>query len=207
MVIEDRLEIRESLRILINGTPGYRCVGAFSSIEDALANPFDEPPLAALVDIGLPGLSGIEGIRLLAEIYPGAVLLALTVYEDEDKIFSALCAGASGYLLKKTPPARLLESIREAVEGGAPMSPEVAGKVIRMFRGIRPPQPLDQRLTPHEVRILNLLADGHNYTTAARELGVTVDAVSFHMKRIYEKLHVHSKSQAVARAFRAGIVR
>jgi DNA-binding NarL/FixJ family response regulator len=131
----------------------------------------------------------------------------LTVYEEEDKIFSALCAGASGYLLKKTPPARLLESIREAVEGGAPMSPEVAGKVIRMFRGIRPPQALDQRLTPHEVRILNLLADGHNYSTAARELGVTVDAVSFHMKRIYEKLHVHSKSQAVARAFRAGIVR
>jgi DNA-binding NarL/FixJ family response regulator len=207
VVIEDRPDTREGLRLLIDGTPGYRCDGAFGSMEDALSQLTGEAPKAVIVDIGLPGLSGIEGIRLLRKRYPDAALLALTVYEDNDRIFSALCAGASGYLLKKTPPARLLESIREAVvDGGAPMSPEVARKVINLFRDKGPPPNADYKLTPHEVRILKLLADGHNYTTAARELGVTLDAVSFHMKRIYEKLHVHSKSQAVAKALRDRIV-
>jgi DNA-binding NarL/FixJ family response regulator len=207
MVIEDRPDTREALRILIAGTAGYRCVGAFGAMEEALARLPVEPPKAVLVDIGLPGMSGIEGIRMLRQLYPKAALLALTVYEDSERIFSALCAGATGYLLKRTAPARLLESIREAVvDGGAPMSPEVARKVVTFFREGRPSTHVDYKLTPHQVRVLKLIAEGHNYPTAARELGVTVDAVSFHMKRIYEKLHVHSKSQAVAKAFREGIV-
>jgi DNA-binding NarL/FixJ family response regulator len=206
VVIEDRPEARDGLRALLNGTEGYRCQAAFRSMEEAMSKLGDEAPSAVLVDIGLPGMSGIEGIRWLHGKYPQTPLIALTVFEDDERIFDALCAGASGYLLKKTAPARLLESIKEAVEGGAPLSPEIARKVITLFRVQRRPEKPDHHLTPHEVRILTLLADGHNYSTAARQMNVTVNTVSFHMKRIYEKLHVHSKSQAVAKALRDRIV-
>jgi DNA-binding NarL/FixJ family response regulator len=206
-IIEDQREIREGLRTLIEGTPGYRCTGAFRSMEEALEGIARQVPDVILVDIGLPGMSGIEGIPLLRARYAAAPILVLTIYDDDDRIFSALCAGACGYLLKKTPPARLLESLKEAVEGGGPMSPEVAGRVIKLFRDFRPPPQTDHDLTPHEVRLLRLLAEGHNYKTAAGELKVSVNTVSFHMKHIYEKLHVHSKSEAVAKALRSGIVR
>ena len=176
-------------------------------MEEALERKALEAPDVILVDIGLPGMSGIEGIPLLRARCPEARILALTIYDDDDRIFSALCAGACGYLLKKTPPARLLESLREAVEGGGPMSPEVAHRVINLFRDFRPLHQTDHDLTPHEVRLLKLLAEGHNYKTAAAELKVSVNTVSFHMKHIYEKLHVHSKSEAVAKALRSGIVR
>jgi DNA-binding NarL/FixJ family response regulator len=195
------------LKVLINGTAGYRCVGAFGSMEEALSIPASAQPQAILLDIGLPGISGLEGIPLLKARYPGAAILVLTVYDDDDRIFRALCAGAGGYLLKKTAPARLLESLREAVAGGGPMSLEVAGKVIALFREFRPPGHADYHLSPHESRLLKLLAEGHNYKTAASKLGLTVHGVSFHMRRIYEKLHVHSRSDAVAKALRAGIVR
>jgi DNA-binding NarL/FixJ family response regulator len=206
-VIEDQREIREGLRALIDGTSGYGCTGAFRTMEEALERVACETLQVILVDIGLPGMSGIEGIPLLRERCPEAGILVLTVYDDDDRIFSALCAGASGYLLKKTPPARLLESLKEVVEGGGPMSPEVAGRVIRLFRDFRPLERGDYDLTPHEVRLLKLLAEGHNYKTAAGELKVSINTVSFHMKHIYEKLHVHSKSEAVAKALRSGIVR
>jgi DNA-binding NarL/FixJ family response regulator len=206
-LIEDQREIREGLRTLIDGTPDYHCTGAFRSMEEALDRIAPDPPDVILVDIGLPGMSGIEGIPLLRTRYPQARILVLTVYDDDDRIFSALCAGACGYLLKKTPPARLLDSVKEAVEGGGPMSPEVAHRVINLFRDFRPPQQPDHDLTPHEVRLLKLLAEGHNYKTAAGELKVSVNTISFHMKHVYEKLHVHSKSEAVAKALRSGIVR
>ena len=147
-------------------------------------------------------MSGIEGIRILKERYPNLLLLMLTVYDDDDRIFDALCAGACGYLLKRTSPARLLESLREAVTGGAPMSPEVASRVITLFREIRPPERADYELTPHESRLLKLLVEGHNYTTAAEELNVSYNTVKFHMRHIYEKLQVHSKSEAVGKAMR-----
>jgi DNA-binding NarL/FixJ family response regulator len=134
-------------------------------------------------------------------------LLVLSVYEDDDRIFEALCAGASGYLLKKTSPARLLDGLREAVNGGAPMSPEVARRVITVFREIRPPENSDYQLTPHETRLLKLLVEGHNYKTAAAELGVSVNTISFHLKHIYEKLQVHSKSEAVAKALRNRLIK
>jgi DNA-binding NarL/FixJ family response regulator len=205
-VIEDCRDIREGLQMLIGGTPGYRCIGAFRSIEEALEQ-ISESPRAILVDIGLPGMSGIEGIPLLRAKCPAAAVVILSVYDDDERIFAALCAGACGYLLKKTPPARLLESLREAVEGGAPMSPDVARKVVALFREFRPAVTREHDLTPHESRLLKLFAEGHSYKTAADLLGVTVNTVSFHMRRIYEKLHVHSKSEAVAKALRAGIVR
>jgi DNA-binding NarL/FixJ family response regulator len=152
-------------------------------------------------------MSGIEGIRLLTGRHPGLRLIALTVYEDDDRIFEALCAGASGYLLKKTPPARLLEGVQEVMAGGAPMSPGVASRVITLFREFRPPERTEHQLTPHEVRLLKLLAEGHSYKTAAAALGSSVNTVAFHMKSIYAKLQVHSKSEAVAKALRNRIVR
>jgi DNA-binding NarL/FixJ family response regulator len=135
------------------------------------------------------------------------LLLMNTVYDDDDRIFDALCAGASGYLLKKMPPAQLLDCITEAVAGGAPMSPEVASRVIALFREIRPPERTDYQLTAHELRILNLLAEGHSYKTAAAELGVSVKTISFHLQRIYEKLQVHSKSEAVSKALRNRLIK
>lgn len=205
-IIEDRREIREGLAMLINATEGFRCTGRFRSMEEALAGIGRDLPDVALVDIGLPGMSGIDGIRILAERYPSLQSLMLTVYDDDDRIFDALCAGATGYLLKKTPPARILECLREAAMGGSPMSPDVARRVVSLFRRVRPAADTDSDLTPHETRILGLLVEGHNYKTAAAELGVSYNTVAFHVKHIYQKLQVHSKSEAVARALRNGLV-
>ena len=199
-IVEDRREIREGLAMLINGTEGFHCSGSYRSAEEALDRIQLHLPDVVLMDIGLPGMSGIEALRILKERYPKMLLMMLTVYDDDDRIFDAICAGASGYLLKKTPPAKLLESLREAVGGGAPMSPEVARRVITLFREIRPPERADYELTPHETRLLKLFVEGHNYKTAAAELGVSVHTVSFHLRSIYDKLQVHSKSEAVAKA-------
>jgi DNA-binding NarL/FixJ family response regulator len=205
-IIEDRREIREGLAMLINGTAGYQCIGAYRSMEEALERIRQPLPDVVLLDIGLPGMSGIEGLRVLKERYPNMRLLILSVYDDDERIFDAMCAGASGYLLKKTPPLKLLESLREAVQGGAPMSPEVARRVISLFREIRPPERANYNLTPHETRLLKLFVKGHNYKTAAQELNVTVHTISFHLRSIYEKLQVHSKSEAVAKALQDRLV-
>jgi DNA-binding NarL/FixJ family response regulator len=205
-IIEDRREIRESLAMLIGGTNGFECIAAYRSMEDALARIGANLPDVVLSDIGLPGMSGIEGIRILKEKYPNLLLIMLSIYDDDERIFDALCAGACGYLLKKTPPVRLLESLREAVEGGSPISPEVARRVITLFRDVRPPGKADYDLTPHETRLLKMLVEGHNYKTAALELNVSINTISFHMRHIYEKLQVHSKSEAVSKALRDRLV-
>jgi len=201
-IIEDDRLIREGLAVLIGGTSGYSVTGAYRSMEEALANPWHTPPDIALVDIGLPGMSGIEGLRVLREKYPRIALVMLTVFDDDESIFAALCAGARGYLLKKTPPAKLLECIREAAAGGASMSPEIALRVIQIFRDLRPPANAPHKLTPHEVRLLRLLVEGHSYKTAAAALDVSVSTVNFHIQNIYGKLQVHSKTEAVAKALR-----
>ena len=205
-IVEDLRDTREGLALLIDGTEGYRCTGAYRSMEAALPAIQADPPDVVLTDIGLPGMSGIEGVRILKEKHPSLQFLMLSVYEDDERIFKAICAGASGYLLKKTPPARLLESLRETVEGGSPMSPEIARRVITLFRKFRPPERAETDLTPHEVRILKLLVQGHHYKSAAAELGVSVNTVATHIKHIYEKLQVHSKSEAVARALLDGLI-
>ena len=207
-IIEDRREIRDGLCMLINGTEGFRCMGKFGSMEEGLRrlNAADLPDVV-LSDIGLPGMNGIEGIKILKEKFPELLVIMLSIYDDDERIFDALCAGACGYLLKKTPPVRLLESLKEAVSGGSPMSPEVARRVITLFRDIRPPERADYDLTPHETRLLKMLVEGHNYKTAAAEIGVTVHAVSFHMRHIYEKLQVHTKSEAVSLALRDRLIK
>jgi DNA-binding NarL/FixJ family response regulator len=199
-IVEDERDIRESLTFLVNGTPGYSCTGSYRTMEEALDRIPHQLPDVVLSDIGLPGMSGIQGVKILKERHPNLLLLMLTVYDDDDRIFDAICAGACGYLLKKTPPARLLDSLKEAVGGGAPMSPEVARRVIALFREIRPPDRAHYELTPHETRLLKLFVEGHNYKTAATELRVSVNTVNFHVRSIYSKLQVHSRSEAVAKA-------
>lgn len=207
-IVEDLPRVREGLRFLVDHSPGYRCSATYRSMEEAIAGIGSAPPDVVLTDIGLPGISGIEGTRQLKQRFPDLRIVALTVYDDDDRIFEALCAGASGYLLKRTTPARLVECLGEVMNGGAPMSPEVAQRVIRLFKDFRPPvKEEDYGLTPHEVRLLGLLAEGHSYKTAAQALGSSINTVAFHMKSIYSKLQVHSKSEAVAKALRHRIVR
>jgi len=206
-IIEDVRALREGFWMLIDGTEGFRCTGKFRSMEEALEKIAFDLPDVVLSDIGLPGMDGIEGVRILKERHPQLRVLMLTVYDDDDRIFDALCSGACGYLLKKTPPARLLDSLKEAVNGGAPMSPEIARRVVTLFREIRPPERADYQLTPHELRLLKLLVEGHNYKTAAAELRVSYNTVCFHIKNIYEKLQVHSKSEAVTKALRNRLIK
>jgi DNA-binding NarL/FixJ family response regulator len=205
-IIEDQTEVREGLALLIGETPGYSCIHKFGTMEEALEKIGRDLPDVVLADIGLPGMSGIEGIRILKERYAGLQVLMLTIYDDDERIFQAMCAGACGYLLKKTAPAKLLESLREVVAGGAPMSPEVARRVVGLFRTIRPKEASACQLTPQESRLLKLLGEGHHYKTAAAELGITINTISFHLRGIYTKLQVHSKSEAVAKALRDGLI-
>jgi DNA-binding NarL/FixJ family response regulator len=206
-IVEDQRELREGVRILVEAASGFRCTGAYATMEDAIRAFEREAPDVVLIDIGLPGISGIEGTRILKQRHPTVQVVILTVYDDDERIFQALCAGALGYLLKNTPPDRLLESIREIANGGSPVSPEIARRVFRMFQTAGPDGMAEHSLTPHERRILKLLVEGHNYKTAAGELGISVNTVSFHVRHIYEKLQVHSKSEAVAKALKQRLIR
>jgi DNA-binding NarL/FixJ family response regulator len=206
VIIEDLLEVREGLAVLINGTNGFECTGRFRTMEEALAGIDASRPAVILTDIGLPGMSGIEGTRILRLRYPDVPILALSVYGDDENVFDAICAGASGYLLKNTPPARLLDALTEVAAGGAPMSPEIARRVVTVFRDFRPPERASYRLTAQETELLRLMVDGHHYKTAAREMGISTSTVSFHLKNIYLKLQVHSKSEAVAKALRERLI-
>jgi DNA-binding NarL/FixJ family response regulator len=199
-IIEDQARTREGLRALIESSDGFECIGTWGSMEDALVADWKALPNVVLLDLGLPGMSGIEGITVLRRRCPQAALVVLTVYEDNDRVFRALCAGATGYLLKNTAPAKLVESIREANRGGAPMSPEIARLVIEVFRRVHPPEKATHNLTPQELRLLKLLVEGHSYKTAAIEMAVSINTIAFHIQNIYGKLQVHSKSEAVARA-------
>ncbi len=206
VIIEDLRDIREGLTALINGTAGFKCVAGYGTMEVALARIEKEKPDVILTDLGLPGMSGTEGIKRLREMFPDVPIIALTIYDNDTEIFNALCNGANGYLLKNTPPARLLEALREAVDGGSPMSPSIAARVINLFRTIRPPEHADYHLTPQETELLKLLVEGHHKKTAAREMKISINTISFHLKNIYEKLHVHSKTEAVAKALREKLI-
>jgi len=201
-IVEDQRRTREGLTALIDGSEGFRCVSSWESLEQALESGNAIAPDVLLLDLGLPGMSGVEGIVPLRSKFPKAAIVVLTVYEDNDRVFEALCAGAVGYLLKNTPPIKLLDSLRDAVAGGSPISPEIARRVVEIFRRFRPPERAQYNLTPHELRLLKLLVEGHSYKTAAVELGVTMNTIAFHIKNVYGKLQVHSKSEAVTRALR-----
>jgi DNA-binding NarL/FixJ family response regulator len=206
VIIEDLRDIREGLTALINGTAGFKCVAGYGTMEVALARIENEKPDVVLTDLGFPGMSGTEGIVRIREIFPDIPIIALTIYDNDMEIFNALCNGANGYLLKNTPPARLLEALKEAVDGGAPMSPSIAARVVNLFRTFRPSEHADYHLTSQETELLKLLVEGHHKKTAAREMKISVHTVSFHLKNIYEKLQVHSKTEAVAKALREKLI-
>jgi DNA-binding NarL/FixJ family response regulator len=206
-VVEDREGFREGLERLLRRTPGFELTGAFASMEEALPALAQAPPDVLLSDIGLPGLSGIEGVRELKRRSAGLQVLMLTVYEDDAHVFEAVCAGASGYLLKDAEPERIREAVREVHGGGAPMTPRIARKVLTLFRDVAPPRDESARLSPRELELLKALAEGHSYKTAADALGIAMDTVRTHIRSAYEKLHAHSKSEAVSKAFKSGLLR
>jgi len=205
-LVEDQRVTREGLGLLIGGSPGFKMCGQYGSMEVALEQIRDNRPDVLLADIGLPGMSGIEGVGRIHGLMPELPILMLTVHEDSDSVFSAVCAGACGYLLKETPPARLLESIRELHEGGAPMSPGIARKVVLMFQKTAPPKHEEMQLSARQSEILGLLAEGHSYKTCAAALDVGLDTIRSHVRKIYERLHVHSRSEAVWKALQGGLI-
>ena len=205
-IIEDDRPTREGLSLLIGGTQGFRCVASSTRVEELARMPLAEDPDVLLVDIDLPGMSGSDGVPLLKARYPSVQIVMLTVYADQDKVFQAICNGACGYLLKETAPARLLEAIREAHGGGAPMSPDIARKVVTAFQKASPPA-RDDHLTAQEIRLLQLLSEGYSYEGASHHLNVSVNTVRNYIRSIYDKLHVHSKSEAVSKALRSRVIR
>lgn len=206
-IVEDQRRTREGLGALIGGTPGLRVVGQFPSMEQMLGEVGAVPPDVVLMDIGLPGMSGIDGVRVLRERWPQLRILMLSVHGDDDHVFEAICAGACGYLLKDTPPQQLLEGITQVHGGGAPMSPDVARRVLAMFQRFAPPCGVAHDLTARELDVLRQLSTGLAYKQIAHTLLMSIDTVRFHLRNIYGKLHVHSKSEAVMAAVRRGIVR
>ena len=206
IVIEDERELRYGLQTILNYTPDFVCVKSFSAMDEALRHIHADSADLILTDIGLPRLNGIEGTRILRERFPALPIVVLTVHSEDDKIFQALCAGANGYLLKNTPAAKIIEALKEVLAGGAPMSPDVARQVVKLFRTFSPPETAVYHLTEQEKQILKMLVEGHHYKTAAYELGISTSTVSFHLKNIYAKLQVHSKSEAVVKALREHLI-
>ena len=208
VIVEDNNTIREGLKLLIDGTDGYKCIANYSVCEDLLSEVKSLEVDVILMDIDLPGISGIEGMKRLKEISPDYTILILTIYDENELIFEALCAGASGYLVKKTPPAKLLEAIKEANEGGAPMTSNIARKVVDFFQKTQPIQKKEESilLTKREKEVLSGLVDGSSYKAIADLLNISLDTVRFHFRNIYKKLHVHSQSEAVVKAIKEGLV-
>lgn len=197
-IVEDNDRVRESLASLINGAPGFRCIGAHRSAEAALKLVPDEKPDVVLMDIHLPKLSGIECVRRLKAVEPGLVIMMLTAYEDDDLIFQALKAGADGYLVKQTPASEILAAIQDVHAGGAPMSSNIARRVIQSFH--QPDTSFDptEALSPREHEILDLLAQGFMNKEIADTLAIAFQTVHTHVRNIYSKLHVRSRTEAVA---------
>ena len=206
-LFEDNTKLRESLKQLINAEEDMVCTGAFSDANKLIRNMDQSNPHVVMMDINMPGVSGIEAVETIKEKYPLVKIMMQTVFEDDDKIFAAICAGASGYMLKKTVPQKMIEAIRETYMGGAPMTASVASRVLRIFRstmGSGKYEFID--LSVREKEILTLLVAGKSYKAIASICFISIDTVSTHVRHIYEKLHVHSKSEAVAKAINQKLV-
>lgn len=204
-IVEDNSELRDGLTQLLMATRGFAVAGAYASCEQFLndmALPTCRMPDVVVLDIGLPGMSGVEGIREITSLVPGANILMYTVFEDDRNIFASICAGAVGYLLKKTPPAKLLKAIRETYEGGSPMSASVARKVLAQFQAFATPPPPDYGLTQRESDILSGLVQGLSYKMIGDQYSISIDTVRSHIRHIYDKLHINSKGQAISLALK-----
>ena len=202
VIYEDNNDLRGALAALIGGTDGYELTGAFDNCVNVVSQVAVLKPDVVVMDIDMPGMSGIEGVVHLKKAHPQVEALMLTVFDDDERVFQAVCAGASGYLLKKTPPARILEALREVTEGGAPMSPVIARKVLQLYPGKPAEKDADlDKLTLREMEVLKTLARGFSHKMVAAELKISTETVRTYVKRIYEKLHVHSVTEAIAKAF------
>jgi len=199
IVVEDDRGLREQLVKILNSAPGIRSVGAYTSGEDAVRLVPLKKPDVVLMDIRLPGMSGIDCVAELKHILPELHIIMLTVYEDSESIFRALKAGANGYLVKSSPPAKLLEAIQDVSKGGAPMSSPIARKVVQHFHLLRPTETREEDLSPREREVLDLLASGYIYKEIGDKLGIGVETVRTYVKNICEKMHVRSRLEAVAR--------
>jgi len=206
-IFEDNKSLRNGLYQLINGSEGFICGGAFEDCLDLMKNIEETKPDVVLMDIQMPGINGIEAVGMLREKYPELKILMQTIFEDNEKIFQSILAGASGYILKNTSPTRFLEFIKETYEGGAPMSPSVATKVLKIVaQQSAQKKPDNFNLSEREKEILSCLVKGMSYKLIADACFISIDTVRGHIRNIYEKLHVHSKGEAVAKAIKSNIV-
>lgn len=201
-IVDDEPDLREHIAGYLTAAGGFCCKRAYASAEEALAHLPQDPPDVVLMDVNLGGMDGIECVRKLKAVMPEAQVLMLTVFDDTEKIFRALAAGASGYLLKRLSPRKLLEAIREVLEGGSPMSAPIARKVVQSFQ--ESPTHGDETLdlSQREREVLNGLAEGLAYKQIADQLGVSIHTVRNYIRRIYEKLHVRTRTEAVAKFLR-----
>ena len=206
-IFEDNNNMREGLYQLINGSQGFTCTGAFPNCDDLVRRIKNSNPDVIVMDIEMPGISGIEGVKVIKENFPGIKILMETIFEDDAKIFDSICAGAEGYILKNTAPVEILGAIKEIYEGGSPMTPTIANRVLKMVKSQRVSGSENQfNLTDREKEILSCLVEGMSYKLIADECTISIDTVNVHVKNIYKKLQVHSKSEAVVKAIKGNIV-
>jgi DNA-binding NarL/FixJ family response regulator len=206
VLYEDNPQLREGLSMLLNGSEGFEVIGTFKNCNNVVDEVKALAPDVVLMDIDMPGTNGIEGLKLIRRGNTDVKVLMLTVFDDNKNVFEAIRNGANGYLLKKTPPAKLLEYIQEAHTGGAPMSSSIATQVLKMFSQAHNHTGEDYHLSEREKQVLQLLVNGYSYKMIAAEMFISIDTVRSHIKKIYEKLHVNSKSEAVAKAFKDKLV-
>ena len=208
-IIEDNRYMRAGWRALLEKVDDFVVLGDYSKCERAFASEDIGVSDVVLMDIGLPGMSGIEGVKFLCGKYPEIAIVMCTIHDDDQHIFDALCAGAVGYLLKKTPPEALVQAIRDAAAGGSPMTPNVARKVIAaLHKPLKPaPEELLDKLTPREQEVLEQLAEGKSYAAIAAESGISINGVRFHIRSIYEKLQVHSRTAAINKGIKKRLLR
>jgi DNA-binding NarL/FixJ family response regulator len=206
LIYEDNPQLREGLTMLINGSDGFEVLAGYKNCNNVVDEVEAWKPDVILMDIDMPGVNGIEGLKLIRQKNQDVKILMLTVFDDNKNVFESLKAGANGYVLKKTAPAKLLEYISEAASGGAPMTASIATQVLKMFSGIENPVHADYNLSEREKQVLQFLVNGYSYKMIAAEMFIAIDTVRSHIKKIYEKLHVNSKSEAVAKAFKDRIV-
>jgi DNA-binding NarL/FixJ family response regulator len=201
-IVDDEKELRQSITTFVNGSPGFRCCSGYGSAEAALKDLPGDKPDVVLMDINLGGMNGIECVERLKAVAPTMQILMLTVYEDTDQIFKALAAGANGYLLKRSSPTKLLQAIREVHVGGSPMSSSIARKVVASFQKSKQTGGKQTHLSPREEAVLNCLAKGLTYKAIADQLDISIDTIRTYIRRIYEKLQVQSRTEAVAKYLR-----
>jgi len=200
VIFDDNDSLRDSVRMLLQNTPDFTLAGAYAHCLDVTENIKDTRPDVVIMDIDMPGMNGIEGVKLIRKNFPTVQILMLTVFDDDEKVFAAIKAGAAGYILKNAEPNNLLQAISEVYNGGAPMTPGIAKKVLHQFQAILPEEEKDYHFSIREKEVLGLLVEGLSYKMIAGKLNITYDTVRAHMKKIYEKLHVASMTEAVAKA-------